>query len=84
MDSPLDDWEWLQQAELINLDNLANDGMGDDCKNSNDGIHIYNKGALIELASATGDDPHLDPATDIANAIIATGSPLPTERRYSG
>lgn len=83
LDAALDGWAWFQQAELINSDNLVNDGVGDDCKNANDEIFTYNQGsiigALIELASATDDDSYLDTATDIANAVIADGSPLLTD-----
>ena len=80
LDAALEGWKWFQEAELINDDHLVNDGVGDDCKNRHDAVLTYNQGAiigaLVELASATSDDSYLDPATDIANAVIAPGSPL--------
>lgn len=79
LDAALEGWKWFDDAGVINDNNLVTDGVDGDCK-PNGAIYTYNQGSiiggLVELATATGDDSYLDTAADIADAVIADGSPL--------
>lgn len=81
LDAAVSGWNWYDNTGLINDDNLVNDGPGDDCKGDpNSGVYTYNQGviisALVELASAAGDDKYVDVAETLADAAIADGSPF--------
>lgn len=81
LDAAKEAWEWFQEVELINSDNLINDGVDEEtCKNRGDAIYSYNQGViiggLVELYHATGDESYLDPAAAIADAVTTPGSSM--------
>lgn len=81
LDAAKEAWTWFQNIGLINSDNLINDGVDQDtCKNRGDPTFSYNQGVilggLVELYEATGDESHLDRASDIANAVTTPGSSM--------
>lgn len=67
-------WGWFQQSEMINADNLVNDGLDSNCRNNGKTTWTYNQGvligALVDLYRGTKDAELLKQAEAIADASI--------------
>jgi predicted alpha-1,6-mannanase (GH76 family) len=70
------EWNWFKDSEMINSQNLVNDGLDENCENNGQTTWTYNQGVIIggltDLYKTTGDKNYLDQATAIANAAIST------------
>lgn len=70
-------WNWFDSTGMINQDLLVNDGLDPGTCQNNDGpVWTYNQGvvlgALVELASATGDQEYLGRARRLADAATTS------------
>jgi predicted alpha-1,6-mannanase (GH76 family) len=69
------EWTWFSACGLINNSHLINDSLNTSCSNDGStGVWTYNQGvilgALCELFLSTGQQPLLDKAQQIADALI--------------
>ncbi len=74
---------WFVQSGMMNASNLINDGLTTDCQNDGNPTYSYNQGvilgALVDMARnglTFAKQAPLTVAQQIANAVIAPGSPL--------
>lgn len=81
LERALEAWNWFNQSGMINSQHLINDGLSDTCVNNGDTEWSYNQGVILgglaELYSATQDQPYIDAATSIADAVISSTSLSP-------
>lgn len=79
LDAATSGWNWFKGTGMIGSDNLVVDGLTSDCKPTGDKF-TYNQGVilggLVDLNKLTGDGSYLDSASNIANAVTASGSSL--------
>ncbi len=69
-----DQWDWFYNSNMINVQNLVNDGLTSDCRNNGGITWSYNQGVVLggltELYHATSNEDYLLSAAMIANAAI--------------
>jgi predicted alpha-1,6-mannanase (GH76 family) len=73
------EWIWFQQHQLVNADNLVNDGLNETCQNNQQTTWTYNQGVilggLVDLYNSTGEPALLIQAEKIADAAIVALAP---------